>query len=88
MPSICFNLSSLLERFRDSLAPTWFPVWFSKTLSKGEYANLAASITCLLLKGNISSPVRYSYLPIFPDDNAEIFASLLISYYNVSSLIL
>ena len=37
----------------------------------------------------MSSPVRYSYLSIFPDDNAEIFAaSLLTSYCSFSSLIL
>ena len=34
-------------------------------------------------------PVKYSYLSIFPDYNADIFAaSLLISYCNFSSLIL
>ena len=33
--------------------------------------------------------MRYSYLSIFPDDNADIFVvSLLISYCNFSSLIL
>ena len=34
------------------------------------------------------SPVIYSYLSILPDDNPDIFAaSLLISYYRFSSLI-
>ena len=62
---------------------------FSKAFPKGEYADLAYSVIYLLLEGNISSPVRYSYLSIFPEDNADIFAaSLLILYYNFSSLIL
>ena len=53
----------------------------------GEFANSACSIICLWLEGNISSSVGYSYLSIFPDDNAYIFAaSLLISYCNFSSL--
>ena len=39
--------------------------------------------------GSISSPARYSYLSIFSDDNADIFAaSLLISYCSFLSLIL
>ena len=38
---------------------------------------------------NISSPVKYSYLSILPDDNADIFAaSLLISHCTFSSIIL
>ena len=42
-----------------------------------------------LLKENISSPIRYSFISVFPDDNADIFAaSLLILYWNFSSLIL
>ena len=37
----------------------------------------------------ISSPVRYSYLSIFPDNKADIFAaSQLTSHCNFSSLIL
>ena len=37
----------------------------------------------------MSLPVKYSYLSIFPDYNADIFAaSQLISYSNFSSLIL
>ena len=40
-----------------------------------EYANLAYSIICLWLEFNVSSPVRYSYLSILPDDNADIFAA-------------
>ena len=39
--------------------------------------------------GNISSPVRSSRLSSLPDDNADNFAaSLLILYYNFSSLML
>ena len=38
---------------------------------------------------NIYSPVRYSYLSIFPDDNADIFAaSLLKPYCSFSYLII
>ena len=37
----------------------------------------------------MSLPLRYSYLSVLPDGNADIFtASLLISYYSFSSLIL
>ena len=62
---------------------------FFKTFSNGEYVNLACSVICLWLKGNIFSPVRYLYLADFPDDNVHTFtASLLISYYNFSFLIL
>ena len=43
----------------------------------------------LLSYGNVSSPVRCSYLSILPYDNADIFTvSLLISYWSFSSLIL
>ena len=39
--------------------------------------------------GSIYSPLRYSYLSIFPDDNGDTFAtSLLISYCRFPSLIL
>ena len=89
IPSICFNWSFLLEEFANFKAPTCFSVCFSKAFPKEEHENLACSILCLRLEGNISSPVRYSLLWIFPDDNADIFAaSLLISYYSFSSLIL
>ena len=61
----------------------------SKSFPKGEYANLACYFICLRLEGNISLPVRYSYLSIFSDDNADIFAaSLLLSYCSFLSLIL
>ena len=87
--SICLSLSFLLERSRDSKAPTCFSVCFSKAFHKGEYANLARSIICLRQEGIIYLRVRYSYLTTFPDDNADIFAtSLLISYCSFSSVIL
>ena len=61
---------------------------FSKAFPDEEYVNIACSIICFLLEGNISSPVRYTYLSILPDDKADIFAaSLLISYCSASSLI-
>ena len=63
-------------------------VCFSEAFPKGEHVNLACSIL-LWSVGNISLPVRYSYISIFADDNFDIFAaSLLISYYIFSSLIL
>ena len=37
---------------------------------------------CLWLKGNISSPLRYSYFSILPVDNADIFAASLLWYDN------
>ena len=84
--SICFNL---LEVSRDFIALTCLTVCFSKGFPKPKYANIACSIICLWLQGNISSPVRYSYLSIFPEDNADIFAApLLILYCNFSSLLL
>ena len=77
-----------MEGCRDFIASTCFSVSFSKAFLKGEFANLDCSIICLWLKGNISTPVRYSYLSIFPGDKPDIFAaSVLILYYNFSSLI-
>ena len=77
-------------RFKSSKAPTWFfpcpPIVFiclSNALPRAEYVSFACSIILLWSDGNISSPVRYSYLSILPDDNADIFAaSLLILYYS------
>ena len=64
-------------------------VCFSKAFPEGEYANLADYIIYLSLECKISSPVRYSYLSIVTDDNADTFAaSLLVSYCSFSSLIL
>ena len=62
---------------------------FSNALPSGECVSFACSIILLWSDDNISSPVRYSYLSIFPDGYADIFAtSLLISYCSFSSLIL
>ena len=53
-------------------------ICFSKTLPLP--LNLAGSIICFELDGNISSPVRYSYLPILANDKADIFAASSLSY--------
>ena len=66
--------SSLLERFEDFNASTCL---FFQSFLKGEYGNLVCSIIWLRLGGSISSPVRYSYLSVFSDDNADIFAASL-----------
>ena len=64
-------------------------VYFSNSLLKEEYANLACCIICLLLKGNNSSHVRHSYLSIFASNNPDIFAaSPLRLYCSVTCLIL
>ena len=75
-----------IKAFKTSKASTcFFPcssivfVCFSKTFSKRGYANLACSITFLWSRGIISSPVRYSYLSVFPDYNADIFAASLLA---------
>ena len=94
IPLICFNSSFLLEGFRDFQAPTCFSFCLFKAFPKVEYANLVSSIICLPLEGSISSPVRYSYLSIFPDGNSNIaaaspltshscFLSLIVSFWNV-----
>ena len=71
------------------MARTRFSICFLKVFSEGEYTNLTCSIICLWLEGNVSSPARYSYLSILPDDKANVFAaSLLIPYCNFLSLIL
>ena len=60
---------------------------FSKAFPKGECASLTCSI--ILLWSDISSPVRYSFLSIYLDGIADIFAAcLFISYCSSSSLIL
>ena len=62
--------------------------YFSNVLPRGEYVNFGCSIILFWSDGNIPSLVRYSYLSILPDNNADIFAaSLLISYCSFSSLI-
>ena len=66
-----------------------FFVYVSKSFPNIEYPNLACSVTLLWSGGSISSPARNSYLSIFLNDNADIFAaSLLASYYRFLSLIL
>ena len=64
-------------------------MFVSKAFLKG-YVNLVYSTTGLWLENYcISSPVRYSYLLILPDDNADIFAdSQLTLYSSFLSLIL
>ena len=84
---ICFPLSffALIWFFPSSSIVF---VCFSKAFPKGERINLDCSIICFWLEGNISSPVRYSYLLIFADDKVDILAAyLLISYQSFSSLI-
>ena len=44
IPSICLNLSFLLEGIRDFKAPTCFSVSFFKACLKGECANLACEL--------------------------------------------
>ena len=64
---------------------------FSIVFPKERNIKLAGSIILLPSDSNISSPVRYSYLSIFADDNADIFAaSLLISVFQflISNLII
>ena len=59
----------------------WFCLFF-RNFATGEYVNVACSVILLWSKGNISSLVRYSYLSILSNGNAESFAtSLLILYY-------
>ena len=62
-------------------------ICFTNALPRGEYVNLGCSITLFWLGSSISSPGRYSYLSIFPEDNVDDFdASLSIPYCNFSSL--
>ena len=62
---------------------------FSPNLLLTRSINLACSITLFWSGGNISSPVRYSYISIFPDDSADTFAaSLLISSLPLSSIVI
>ena len=64
LPSIDFVWPSNFKSFKTS---TWvFPwfsiafVYFSKAFPKGTRVNLACSIICFWLEGNISTPARYS----------------------------
>ena len=82
-----FNSSILLERLSDFKASSCFSVGLSKGFPK--FVNLDCFIICLRLDRNFSSSVRYLYLSIFPDDNADIFAaSRLLFYCSFSSLLL
>ena len=64
-------------------------ICFSNDSPRGECVNLAYSIILLWSDGNISLPVKNSYLSILPDDGADILvASLLILYCTFSFLIL
>ena len=57
IPSVFFDSSLLLERFRDFKVSTCFSVCFSKVFPKEQYVNLACCIICMRLEVNISSPV-------------------------------
>ena len=64
-------------------------ICFSKAFPKGEHLNLTCSKNLLWWDSNMPSPVRYSYLSIFTDCNADTFAAyLLTSYCSFSGLIL
>ena len=63
-------------------------VCFSKPFPKGEYANWDYSFTLFWSEGSISSSLRYSYLTVYANDYADIFAaSLLTSNCSFPSLI-
>ena len=63
-----------------------FFICFLNVLPSGEYVNLVCSVILPWSDGNIFSPLKYSYLSILPEDNADIFAaSLLMSYGSFSS---
>ena len=88
--AISFSIKILSKNLDSISCFPWFSMAFSvKTFHNGDYVNLVCSITLLLSEGSISLHVRYSFLSIYSNDNADIFAtSLLISYRNCSSLIL
>ena len=81
--------------FKTSKASTYFFccssivfICFWNALPSEEYVKLTCSIILLWSDGNISSPVRYWYLLILPDDNADILtASLFILYCSFLSII-
>ena len=85
VPGICFFiLTSVAFVCFLSASSTGF-VCISKAFPIGELVFYTIRTSLLynptLIRCNISSPVRYSYLSILPDDNADIFAaSLLLSY--------
>ena len=72
----------LSEDYKDFKASTYSCLWYSivfACFSKGspneDEVNLFCSIICFWLEGNISLPVSYSYLSIFSDNKADIFAA-------------
>ena len=80
----CFHALQLLL-FGFHIGPHLFLFDFSKLFLK-EYVNAAYFTTLLSSDSHISSPVRYSYLSLFPDQNPDTFdASLLISYCSFPS---
>ena len=85
---MCWDWRFIQDKIRQSCLRMVTFIFFSNPLPRGEYVNLACSSILLWSDGNIFSPVRYSYLSIFLDDNADIFIdSLLIPYCNFSYLI-
>ena len=84
------NLSIVFMSSLFSSALEGFKAWNCFILfPSGEYVNLVlSSIILLWSEGNISLPVRNSYLSSLPNDNINIFAaSLLILYCSISWLI-
>ena len=79
--------------FKTFKASTCFFPWCSivficcsKDFPRGEYLNVACYISLLWSRGSISSPARYSYLSLLPDDIYAPF--LLMSYCSFLSLLL
>ena len=82
-PSICFLSSILLERSKD-LKPVFLFIFQKLFLKESMQPKLV-----LIFLFNTSSPVRCSYLSIFPDNIPHIFAdSLSISYCRFPSPVL
>ena len=78
------NVKFWLLGFKICKASIYLILWysiifacFSNAFPSEEYVNFARSIICLWLKGSISSPARYSYLSIYPHDDADIAATSL-----------
>ena len=69
--------------------PACFLICFSNALPKGEKVNLAFYIALFWYSGSVYSPIRYSYLYVLFDINADIFtAFLLMSHSSSLSLVL
>ena len=56
-------------------------IFFLNVLPSGEYVNLVCSVILPWWDGNIFSPVKYSYLSILPENNADVFAASLLMLY-------